>query len=95
MTNADFTGTATQPPPAVFNRTINYAYNSVGALSGIGTDLIGSDPNATTNVLNSLTFRAGGALRALLSDVTPSYRATGAALLGETIPFEAGDLHGH
>jgi len=48
-----------------FNNRINYAYNSVGALSGVGTDLIGSDPNTTTNVLNSLTFRANGAIKSL------------------------------
>jgi hypothetical protein len=28
---------------------------------GIGTDLIGSDPNATTNVISSLSYRAFGA----------------------------------
>ncbi len=61
VTNADFSGAP--PPPATLNKMINYAYNSVGVLSGVGTDLIGSDPNATTNVLNSLTFRANGALK--------------------------------
>jgi len=48
-----------------FNKRVNYAYNSVGALSGVGTDIIGSDPNATTNVLNTLTFRANGAISSL------------------------------
>ena len=31
----------------------------------MGTNLIGSNPNATENVLNSLTFRASGALSSL------------------------------
>jgi len=48
-----------------FNKTINYAYNAVGALSGVGTNLIGSDANATTNVLNTVSFRASGALNSL------------------------------
>jgi YD repeat-containing protein len=34
-------------------------------LSGVETDFIGSDPNATTNVLNAVTFRASGALNSL------------------------------
>ncbi len=65
ITTANFTGAPLPPPPPSFNKTINYAYNSVGALSGIGTDLIGSNPNATENVLNSLTYRASGALNGL------------------------------
>jgi RHS repeat-associated protein len=48
-----------------FNKNVNYAYNNVGALSGVGTNLIGTDPNATTNVLNTVTFRATGALNRL------------------------------
>jgi RHS repeat-associated protein len=62
-TNANFT--AMPELQTVFNKTVNYDYNSVGALSGVGTNLIGSDPNNTTNVLNSLTFRASGALSSL------------------------------
>ena len=59
----DFTGSlATQ---TLYDKTVNYAYNSVGALSGVGTNLIGSDPNNTNNVLNSVTFRASGALKQL------------------------------
>jgi len=38
----------------------------VGALSGVGTNLIGSDPNATTNVLNSVTYRGSGALKSVI-----------------------------
>jgi RHS repeat-associated protein len=62
-TDANFT--AMPAIQTVFNKTVNYDYNSVGALSGVGTNLIGSDPNNTTNVLNSLTFRASGALSSL------------------------------
>src|SRR5262249_53903269 len=66
VTNSNFTINAPTPPPfTAFNKTVNYAYNSVGALSGLGTNMIGSDPNATTNVLNSLTFRASGAVSGL------------------------------
>ncbi len=47
----------------VFNKTINYAYNSVGALSSVGTDLIaGASDTNSTNVLNTLSFRSSGAL---------------------------------
>ena len=60
VTNADFTGAALPPPPTAFNKTINYEYNSVGALEAMGSDMIGG--NATENVLHSLTFRASGAL---------------------------------
>jgi RHS repeat-associated protein len=63
VTNADFSGAT--PPPTTLNKMINYGYNSAGTLGGVGTDLIGSDPNATTNVLNSTTFRAGGAIRGM------------------------------
>ncbi len=34
-------------------------------LSGLGTNLIGSDPNATTNVLSNTSFRATGAIKQL------------------------------
>jgi len=53
------------PPQTSFNKTVNYAYNSVGALSGVGTNLIGSDSNATTNVLNTVAYRGFGALKSL------------------------------
>lgn len=49
----------------LINKNINYAYNAVGALGGIGTNLIGTDANNTTNVLNTVTFRASGALKQL------------------------------
>jgi RHS repeat-associated protein len=58
-------GVTSQSQGCAFNKTVNYAYNSVGALSGVGTDLIGGDPNATTNVLNTVTYRANGALSSL------------------------------
>ena len=48
------------------NKNVNYAYNSVGALTGVGTNLIGANPNATTNVLNTVAFRASGALSSLI-----------------------------
>src|SRR5258706_2981520 len=48
-----------------FNKTINYAYNAVGALAGVGTNLIGTDANNTSNVLNTVSFRASGALNQL------------------------------
>lgn len=55
--------TSTQgcPPPVSFNKTINYARNNTGAISGIGTNLIGSDPNATANVTSAMTYRAWNA----------------------------------
>jgi len=66
VTNSNFTINAPTPPPfTAFNKNVNYAYNAVGTLSGVGTNMIGSDPNATTNVLNSPTFRASGAILGL------------------------------
>jgi hypothetical protein len=62
-TDADFTAIPAQQ--TIFNKNINYDYNPVGALAGVGTNLIGSDPNATTNVLNTISFRAPGALKTL------------------------------
>ena len=34
-------------------------------LSGVGTNLIGTDPNATTNALNNTNFQATGAIKGL------------------------------
>jgi RHS repeat-associated protein len=62
-TNADFTALTLEQ--TLYNKTVNYDYNAVGALAGVGTNLIGSDPNATTNVLNTVSFRASGALKTL------------------------------
>jgi len=44
-----------------FSKNINYAYTSAGALSGVGSNLIGTDPNATTNVVSLTGYRAFGA----------------------------------
>jgi hypothetical protein len=55
----------TQDCGAWFYKTINYNYNTVGALAGVGTNLLGSDPNNTTNVLNTTSFRATGAINQL------------------------------
>jgi RHS repeat-associated protein len=62
-TNADFTALTIEQ--TLYNKTVNYDYNAVGALAGVGTNLIGSDPNATTNVLNTVSFRGSGALKTL------------------------------
>jgi RHS repeat-associated protein len=53
------------PFSVLYDKTINYAYNSVGALGSVGGDFIGGDPNNSTNVLNTVTFRASGALSGL------------------------------
>ena len=42
----------------ILSKNVNYAFNARGALGGIGTNLIGSDATATTNVLNSLPIAA-------------------------------------
>ncbi|MBS1809953.1 MAG: hypothetical protein JST84_17465 [Acidobacteria bacterium] len=47
------------------NKNVNYAYNTVGALTGVGTNLIGTDPNATTNVLSNLIYNGFGAVKTL------------------------------
>jgi hypothetical protein len=50
---------------ATFNKNVNYGRNNTGAISGIGTNLIGSDPNATTNVASSIGYRAWNVYRAM------------------------------
>ena len=44
-----------------FSKNISYAYTSAGALSGVGTNLIGTDPNATSNVVSLTGYLAFGA----------------------------------
>jgi RHS repeat-associated protein len=61
--NANFTALPAQQ--TTFEKRVNYAYNTVGALSGVGTNLLGSDPNNTTNVINGLSFKAFGAIKQL------------------------------
>jgi YD repeat-containing protein len=52
VTNANFT--ALPPVQTMFDKKVNYGYNNVGALSGVGTNLIGTDPNNTSNVISNL-----------------------------------------
>ncbi|MGE0133173.1 MAG: RHS repeat domain-containing protein [Blastocatellales bacterium] len=55
------------PPSTLYDKNVNYRYRSRGgALDERGTNLIGSDPNAGENVLNTLTYRASGALNSLI-----------------------------
>jgi hypothetical protein len=61
--NANFTALPAQQ--TTFEKRVNYAYNTVGALSGVGTNLIGTDANNTTNVINGLQFKAFGAIKQL------------------------------
>lgn len=44
------------------NKNINYAYTTA-ALTGVGTNLIGTDANTTSNVITSLTYRGFGGLK--------------------------------
>jgi hypothetical protein len=39
---------------------VNYAYKASGALDSIGTSMIGGDALSTTNVIDSLSYRAFG-----------------------------------
>jgi YD repeat-containing protein len=63
-----------------FNKNVNYAYNAKGALHGIGTNLIGSDPNTTTNVISAMSYKAFGAASSISygnnRTATLSYDAT-------------------
>jgi len=57
------------PPKATetyTNKKINYARNNTGAITSVGTDLIGDDPNATINVANTISYRGFGKLRSLV-----------------------------
>ncbi len=47
-------------PTLLWEKNVNYARNNTGAVSGIGTDLIGTNPNATTNVASAFGYRAWG-----------------------------------
>ena len=49
----------------VNRKQVNYAYKPTGALSGVGTNMLGNDPNAATNVLSNTSFRATGAIKQL------------------------------
>ena len=48
-----------------FNKNINYAHNSLGGLTGVGTNLIGTDPNAAGNVVSGMTYNGYGGLKTL------------------------------
>jgi hypothetical protein len=48
-----------------WTKNVNYAYKNSGALDGIGTNIIGSDPNATTNVANGFDYRAFSAVQSI------------------------------
>ncbi len=48
-----------------FNTNVNYAYKASGALQGIGTNLIGTDPNANANVVSDLAYTSFGAAKTL------------------------------
>jgi RHS repeat-associated protein len=67
----NFTGTQPVPPPAppagaqTWTKNVNYAYNSVGMLLSVGTNLTGSDPNATTNVASNLSYMGFGWTKSL------------------------------
>jgi len=48
-----------------WSKNVNYGYNYAGAITGIGTNLIGTDPNTTTNVTNSTTYRGSGKVKSI------------------------------
>ena len=48
-----------------WTKNVNYAYKYSGALSSVGTNLIGTDPNATTNVASGFDYRAFSALQSV------------------------------
>lgn len=54
-----------------FNKNINYAYTRGAALAGVGTNLIGTDANTTSNVITSLTYRGFGGLKGLNYGTNP------------------------
>ena len=53
---------ANTPPSGntLFSQNVNYAYKSSGALDSVGTSMIGGDALSTTNVIDSLSYRAFG-----------------------------------
>ncbi len=53
---------ANTPPTGntLYSQNVNYAYKGSGALDSVGTSLIGGDALSTTNVIDSLSYRAFG-----------------------------------
>jgi len=51
---------------ATYSKNVNYAYNQNGGLSGVGTNLIGSDANTTTNVWNTIQYRGFGKVKSMV-----------------------------
>ncbi|MFN0123721.1 MAG: carboxypeptidase-like regulatory domain-containing protein [Blastocatellia bacterium] len=65
QSNQNYTGTPPPPPPPaggpqVWSHNVNYAYNTTGALSSVGTNLTGSDPNANANVISGIAYNGFG-----------------------------------
>ncbi|HWQ31967.1 MAG TPA: carboxypeptidase regulatory-like domain-containing protein, partial [Blastocatellia bacterium] len=64
-----FSGTILTPPPAppagaqTWTKNVNYVYNSVGSLVSVGTNLTGTDPNATTNVVSGVSYTSFGSIK--------------------------------
>jgi RHS repeat-associated protein len=64
ITGANFTSTPVSVPiPLNFTRTINYVRGNTGSILSLGTDLIGTNSGATTNVTNTMTYNARGGYR--------------------------------
>ncbi|MCI0524341.1 MAG: hypothetical protein L0Y75_03675 [Acidobacteria bacterium] len=48
-----------------WTKNVNYAYKTSGAPDGVGTNLIGSDPDASANVASGLDYRVFAALQSV------------------------------
>jgi RHS repeat-associated protein len=48
-----------------WSKNVNYDYNYAGSLAGVGTNLIGTNPNDTTNVASGFDYRAFPALQSV------------------------------
>lgn len=59
-----------------WSKNVNYDYNYAWALTGAGTNLIGTDPNATTNVVNGLGYTGFGAVKSLNFGTNPRLMQT-------------------
>jgi RHS repeat-associated protein len=52
-------------------KNINFGWNSAGGVTGVGTNIIGAEPNATSNVVGGLQYRGFGGVRGMNFGANP------------------------
>ncbi|MGH9852389.1 MAG: RHS repeat domain-containing protein, partial [Blastocatellia bacterium] len=49
----------------IWDKNVNYGYTYAAALAGVGTNIIGSNPDTTTNVATNLAYRGFGGVKSM------------------------------